>query len=68
MNDVANIADKRKEQLQQLVMVNVCAVNVGGGWIVMVCLHEYHPLFPRAVTAKKLVRLGLKTAAVLRLL
>jgi NAD(P)H-hydrate repair Nnr-like enzyme with NAD(P)H-hydrate epimerase domain len=49
LNDVNNIADKHKEQLQQLVMVYVGAGNVGGGGIVMTCLHEYHPLFPCAV-------------------
>jgi NAD(P)H-hydrate repair Nnr-like enzyme with NAD(P)H-hydrate epimerase domain len=49
LNDVNNIADKHKEQLQQLVMVYVGAGNVGGGGIVMTRLHEYHPLFPCAV-------------------
>ena len=49
LNDVDNVADKHKEQLQQLVMVYVGAGNVGGGGIVMTCLHEYHPLCPCAV-------------------
>ena len=49
LNDVDNIADKHKEQLQQLIMVNVRATNVICGSIVMARLHEHHPFCPRAV-------------------
>ena len=49
LNDVDNVADKHKEQLQELIVVNVRASNVVGGWIVMTCLHEHHPLCPCAV-------------------
>jgi len=49
LNDVDNVADKHKEQLQELIVVNVRASNVVGGWIVMTCLHEHHPFCPCAV-------------------
>jgi len=49
LNDVDNVADKHKEQLQELIMINVRAGNVVSGWIVMARLHEYHPFCPRAV-------------------
>ena len=49
LNDVDNVADKHKEQLQQLIMVDLRATDVVCGWIVMTHLHEHHPFCPRAV-------------------
>jgi hypothetical protein len=43
------ITDKHEEQLQELVMAGLRAIDVVGCWIVMARLHEHYPFFPRAV-------------------